>query len=147
MKTFEALGINLDTNIPGSKYFKFYEALWLPSVQAFALPNEFQLKNIERQAKALDRVREHFNAPIIVTSWLRPEKYNAMIGGATKSKHLYGLATDFVIKGVSCEHVKAELLGNTKIYPGRGEIDTTDWVHLDLTPGPWFYARTHIESS
>lgn len=135
------LFINLDSSIGNSKYFKWKEALWLPSMEAYAAPTEQQKRNIERQASALDVIREYFGKPIIVTSWLRPRNYNAYIGGAPASKHMQGLATDFIVQGVDCGQVKQEIRDNN-LYPGRGEIDTTNWVHLDLGEGEWFYARS-----
>lgn len=141
MKT---LPINLEDYIPGSSYFKWYEALWLPSVEAFACPNKEQQDNIIMQAAEMDRVRAYFSRPIIVTSWLRPEKYNKMIGGALSSAHIFGLATDFVIKGIETAHVKGILQEEPPIYGGRGEIDTTNWIHLDLKPGAWFYSRKPV---
>lgn len=129
----------LDEKIPGSKYFTWAEALWLNTLQAYAVPTEAQKLGIIRQAQALDKLREHFGQPLNVTSWLRPQKYNALIGGAPRSKHMEGIATDFTVEGLTVESVKSTIqkLG-TKLYPGRGEINTTTWVHLDLTPGPWF---------
>lgn len=135
------LPVHLGDNIPGSRFFKWYEALWLPSVEAFACPSKEQCDNIAMQAEEMDQVRAHFNRPIVVTSWLRPEKYNKMIGGSSDSAHMYGLATDFVIPGIETAHVKKVLQDQPLIYTGRGEIDTTTWIHLDLKPGAWFNAR------
>lgn len=141
MKT---LPINLEDFIPGSSYFKWYEALWLPSVEAFACPNKEQQDNIIMQAAEMDKVRFHFGLPIIVISWLRPTKYNEMIGGAIDSAHMYGVGTDFIIPGIETAHVKRVLQDEPKIYRGRGEIDTTNWIHLDLKPGAWFYSRKPV---
>jgi uncharacterized protein YcbK (DUF882 family) len=135
------LEIDLEANIDGSKYFKWKEALWLPQVSAYAVPSKLQQSHIVSQAKALDKIREYFGYAIVVHSWLRPEKYNAMIGGATRSAHVLGSATDFHVVSVSCDEVKRVLQANPDLYLGRGEIDTTNWVHLDLRPGPWFRVR------
>lgn len=132
------LPLNLQDNIPGSKYFKWYEALWLPQVQAFAAPTAAQQANIIKQAKALDELREYFQAPIVVHSWLRPPAYNKLIGGAPQSKHRVGLATDFHVTGHSCTAVKKELMADPSLYPGRGEINTINWIHLDLSGTTWF---------
>ena len=138
------LPIDLEALIPGSRYFKWKEALWLPKVQAYAVPSELQQDNIIAQARALDKVRDYFGHAIIVHSWLRPPAYNVIIGGAPQSRHTLGRATDFTVIGYTHDEVKKVLMANRDIYLGRGEIDTTNWVHLDLDPGPWFYARTRV---
>jgi hypothetical protein len=133
--------VNLEDFISGSKYFKWKEALWLPKVQAYAVPSVFQQENIVAQARALDKVRERFGA-MIIHSWLRPNLYNDLIvGGAKESSHELGMATDFSCLSYSCDEVKKLIMADPDLYAGRGEIDTTNWVHLDLKPGPWFYAR------
>jgi zinc D-Ala-D-Ala carboxypeptidase len=44
--------------------------------------------------QALDRIRSYVNMPVIVTSGVRCEPYNASIGGARDSAHLTGDAAD-----------------------------------------------------
>lgn len=139
MKTFTASGIELERLIPGSKYFTWKEALWLESMQAYALPDPFTIKNIQRQAIQLDRVRNYFGSPVIVTSWLRPPKYNSLIGGAPNSWHVKGLATDFTVMHVSIDEVKRRLQAEgARVYEGRGEIHNGNWCHLDLGGTVWF---------
>jgi hypothetical protein len=133
--------VDLEANIDGSKYFKWKEALYLPKVNGYAVPSKLQQDYIISQARALDKVREHYGKPVIVHSWLRPAWYNERIGGATQSRHLLGDATDFTVLGWSHDQVKKDLMNNPDIYLGRGEIDTTNWVHLDLRDQEWFYAR------
>lgn len=132
----------LYNKIPGSSYFTWAEALWLPRVSAFANPSIEQQMNIMKLATAMEPVRKHFNLPITVTSWLRPDAYNKMIGGASFSFHKSGLAIDFIIPGLTIEHVKRELLNNKQLWPYRGELDTTTWVHLDIGGTNWFNGMT-----
>lgn len=138
MSHFDLAKIN--DKITGSRHFTWREALYLPSVQAVALPTEVQMANIVRQAQALDKIRDYFGRPVTVHCWLRPEAYNKLVGGATRSSHIIGLATDFSIPGVSIEDIKKEIVSK-KLYPGRGEWDTTTWIHLDLSGTTWFYGR------
>lgn len=42
----------------------------------------------------LDRTREHFGQPILITSGLRCVKQNRIVGGMPNSKHMYGKAVD-----------------------------------------------------
>jgi hypothetical protein len=130
----------IDQKIGASRYFTWREALWLPSMEAIALPDATQARNIERLALELDKVRDHFKAPIAVHCWLRPKNYNKFIGGAPASLHIAGLAVDFHVGGVSCSEAKRELLASG-IWKGRMELDTVDWVHLDLGAGSNFYGR------
>jgi len=135
---YPMLSIKLDDLIPGSKYFKWCEALYLEQCNAYAVPSTQQMANIIRQAKELDKIRSRFNAPVIVHSWLRPRWYNEKIGGAKLSQHILGLATDFHIQGVTIETIKNEIKSTKGLYTGRGENQTTNWVHLDLGGIHWF---------
>lgn len=129
---------DLYNKIPGSKYFTWAEALSLPKVAGYANPSLDQQLNIMKMATALDRVRDHFGRPITITSWLRPDAYNKLIGGAPFSFHKSGLAVDFIIVGVPLEVAKQELMARKDIWPYRGERDTTTWIHLDLGGDSWF---------
>lgn len=133
--------VDLEKNIDGSKYFKWKEALWLPRVEAYAAPDEFQRDHIIAQARALDKVREYFGRPMTIHSWLRPSDYNKIIGGATKSRHMVGDATDFSVIGITPPEVQKVLEQNSHVYRGRGERHTPTWTHLDLNGTIWFNPR------
>ena len=49
----------------------------------------------------LERIREHFKKPVYINSAYRNPAYNAMIGGAKNSMHMYGMAADIHINGVT----------------------------------------------
>lgn len=57
--------------------------------------------NLQLLCGALEQVRALFGAPIIVSSGFRSEKVNRLIGGATNSQHVQGLAADFTVIEVS----------------------------------------------
>jgi uncharacterized protein YcbK (DUF882 family) len=42
----------------------------------------------------LQRAREYFKMPILITSGLRCVQYNKIVGGIPNSKHIYGKAAD-----------------------------------------------------
>ena len=81
-------------------------------------------------AVVLHDIRNHFNAPVIITSGFRSEQHNNKVGGAKKSTHMDGRAADIVVKGVSPGKVAqyAELL--MPEYGGIGEYRT--FVHIDV---------------
>lgn len=56
-------------------------------------------ENVKLQAKNLQVIRDFANAPIKINSAYRSVTYNAKIGGATKSQHPLGNATDINISG------------------------------------------------
>jgi uncharacterized protein YcbK (DUF882 family) len=85
----------------------------------------------------LESLREHYGAPITITSGCRCEAHNAAVGGAPKSYHVRGLAADISVSGES-PAVVAEFLDG--LYPDNYGIGTySGWVHLDVRPGT--YAR------
>jgi uncharacterized protein (TIGR02594 family) len=138
--SYAEISKNFRVKIPGSQYFTWHEALYLPSWSRYAKANEVTptiLQNIVRQAKALDRVREHFKKPIVVHCWLRPPAYNAEVDGAPKSSHLNGNATDFHFEGLATDEARRILIANRSIYPGAGELKV-GWMHLDLEHSEWF---------
>ena len=57
----------------------------------------------------LEHLRAHFGRSIKVNSGFRCSWRNAAVGGASKSKHLHGMAADIVISGVSPDDVYAYL--------------------------------------
>jgi zinc D-Ala-D-Ala carboxypeptidase len=63
------------------------------------------LQNLARLAKELQKVRDFFRVPVIVTSGYRCPELNKLVGGAANSLHTKGVAADFlppaaVVKGV-----------------------------------------------
>ncbi|SFU01434.1 D-Ala-D-Ala carboxypeptidase family metallohydrolase [Halomonas saccharevitans] len=83
----------------------------------------------------LEDVREHFGAPVIVTSGCRCPAYNTRIGGAEHSQHILGRAADIQVKGIAPARVQDYL---TARYPGRYGIGRyATFTHVDTrTDGP-----------
>ena len=76
----------------------------------------------------LERVRQHFGAPVTITSGNRCETYNRDIGGARNSQHKISRAADIVVAGVSPATVFAWLdpwhTGGLGAYRNFTHIDT-----------------------
>ena len=87
----------------------------------------------------LQKIRDHFNAPLTLNSAYRCEKHNAKIGGASKSKHKYGQAADIVVKGVAPAEVAkyAESIGILGI--GLYEGKDGNFVHIDTRTTKYFW--------
>ena len=80
------------------KYFKLEEFTYSVTAQARFIenvPTAEAVKNIERLVDlVLDRIRERWGSPIIVTSGYRCDALNAAVGGVKSSYHRLGMAAD-----------------------------------------------------
>lgn len=82
--------------------------------------------------KYLQKIRDHFNKPITITSGYRCNIHNKNIGGATGSRHSKGQAADIVVSGVAPREVAkyAESIG----IKGIGLYETNadgHFTHID----------------
>lgn len=80
----------------------------------------------------LNQIREHFNAPITISSGYRCPIHNSRVGGATGSRHTKGDAADIIVKGHTPREVAqyAESIG----IKGIGLYETASdgyFVHVD----------------
>lgn len=84
----------------------------------------------EELLQLLEKIREHFDAPVTISSGVRCKQHNINVGGASKSQHMYGTAADIKVKGKTPREVAAyaeTLLPNTG---GIGLYST--WTHVDV---------------
>ena len=82
--------------------------------------------------KYLQKIREHFKAPITITSAYRCSVHNSRVGGAPGSRHSKGDAADIVVKGHSPKEV-AQYCESIDIK-GIGLYETAAdgyFVHID----------------
>ena len=94
-------------------------------------------------AALLQKIRDHFGRPVVITSGYRTAAHNAAVGGSKSSQHLLGRAADFYVEGVDVATVAAYA---ETLLPGRGGIGRypkdakhptrkTGWVHIDTRAG------------
>ncbi len=76
----------------------------------------------------LQKIRDHFGAAVVINSGYRCKKHNKSVGGASKSKHLDGMAADITVKGIKpievaqfCESIGIKGIG---LYGWGCHIDT-----------------------
>lgn len=84
----------------------------------------------------LQKIRDHFGAPVTINSGYRCSKHNKAVGGVSSSYHTKGMAADIVVKNVKPSEVAryAESIG----VLGIGLYDT--FVHIDTrtTKSFWY---------
>ena len=82
----------------------------------------------------LQPVRDHFDAPVIVTSGFRADALNRAIGGSRTSQHVLGEAADFTVRGHSnfavCRWMERNLNYDQLIY----EFGENGWIHCGYSP-------------
>lgn len=59
----------------------------------------------EKLVRLAERVREHFEQPVTVSSGVRCPSHNVAVGGVANSRHLRGKAMDFRVSGYAAEKV------------------------------------------
>lgn len=87
--------------------------------------------------RVLQKIRTHFGKAVTITSAYRTPKHNKMVGGTTYSQHLYGMAADIKVSGVSprkvAEYAESILKGNG----GIGVYDTFTHIDVRETKSRW----------
>lgn len=90
----------------------------------------FPVEPDEKLVELLENIREHFNAPVTVSSGVRCAIHNKNVGGATRSQHLYGTAADIKVQGKTPKEVCAYC---QTLLPNSGGIGLyKTWVHVDV---------------
>lgn len=78
----------------------------------------------------LQKIRTHFGRAVTITSAYRTPTRNSAVGGTTYSQHLYGMAADIKVSGISPKKVAAYA---EKLMPNSGGIGTySTFTHIDV---------------
>ena len=90
-------------------------------------------------AALLQKIRDHFGRPVVITSGYRTAAHNKSVGGAKSSQHLLGRAADIQVAGVSVEDVAAYAESLMPAWGGVGRYPVKagrakGWVHVDTRP-------------
>lgn len=129
--------MKIDHKYQISKHFKLGEFTLMRRTKNYADFNYEVLRNIILLSDVMDKIRDYFNRPILITSGYRNDWYNKLIGGAERSKHLSGRAADFVVldgKGiVDCDLVREQLKPLMGVYKfSMEDLPGSNWIHIDL---------------
>jgi zinc D-Ala-D-Ala carboxypeptidase len=93
------------------------------------------LPQLQATAEMLQRIREHLQRPIIVTSGYRGPEVNRAVGGVTSSDHTRGQAADIVVPSYGTPYEVAKALAPYVSVLGIGQvilegIKGKQWVHV-----------------
>lgn len=78
----------------------------------------------------LQKIRTHFGRAVTINSAFRTASHNKKVGGAAYSQHLYGMAADIVVKGVS---PKIVAIYAESLLPNKGGIGIySGFTHIDV---------------
>lgn len=92
--------------------------------------------NIDKLLIALNKFRNKYGKPMIVTSGWRPAEVNKGAGGAKKSNHMLGLAADFKDSDGSLAKwcmTNLPILKECGLYMEHPDY-TAGWIHLQCVP-------------
>jgi uncharacterized protein YcbK (DUF882 family) len=87
----------------------------------------------------LQRLRNHFDDSVTITSSYRCPIHNKRVGGVSNSQHMLGTAADIQVKYISPMNVAAYL---DELYPNTYGIGTYNtFTHIDVrtTKARWNY--------
>ena len=99
-------------------------------LKEFACKNSEAVIVSEKLCYVLEAIRAYFGKPVVVTSGYRTPEYNAIVGGAAKSRHMLGIAADIQISGVKPADVAAYARTLMPTYGGIGIYST--FTHIDI---------------
>ena len=97
------------------------------------VPTEL-IENVKLLAQQLQILRDYYDTPIKINSAYRTKSYNANVGGATNSQHLFGTAADIIIIGISPEETQItiqDLIDSGKMLEGGLGLYRT-FTHYDI---------------
>lgn len=117
-----------------TEHFTLDELTWSDTGQRLGInnePSEIILGNLRLLAQALEDVRKLFAAPIHINSGYRCDRLNTAIGGSRNSRHMLGLAADFIVPGFGSPIEVARTILKSRVVFDQLIYEHT-WVHLGL---------------
>ena len=85
-----------------------------------------------RLVMALETIRAHFDAPVVIHSGYRTPQYNAKVGGVAHSQHCYGMAADISVKDQTPAAVAAYARQLMPDWGGVGIYAKKGFTHIDV---------------
>lgn len=113
-----------------------------PKLATPPAPGSEIYKNLLYTIERLDKIREEWGGPIIVTSGYRSQALNKAVGGSKSSAHLTGMAADIHPKNgdimdlaalIATMEMEFDQLILEKTTVKNGEILGCQWLHIGFS--------------
>ena len=79
----------------------------------------------------IDKIRDHYDRPVIITSGFRSSSVNRVVGGSASSQHMRGQAVDFTVIGVTVDQLFDDIRkGVIKVPYDQLIHEFGSWVHI-----------------
>jgi len=123
-----------------SKYVSLSEVVTSVTAKRYGIdntPNATQKASLKLVCEMVfDKVREHFNVPIFISSGFRCEKLNTLVGGSKTSQHRVGEALDIdadrygkITNRQIFDYIKTNLHFDQLIWE-FGTNSNPEWIHV-----------------
>jgi putative chitinase len=96
-------------------------------------PTSEHMKNLQKLAEGMERVRALFDKVIEITSGYRNPQINKAVGGVPTSAHALGWAADFHVHGVADLNA-AKAIRNSKLKFDQLIYEKNRCVHISFDP-------------
>lgn len=121
-----------------SPHFTWNE-VFVNELRKYGVPSLAIFENAVKASKQFEKIRELLGLPMNVHCWFRSLLHNLALkeqglNPAMHSSHLYGLALDYDVPGMTMTQVRGKLLEAVKKQQLkiRIEANTAQWVHCDI---------------
>jgi len=100
------------------------------------MPSEEIIENLKITCVTLERVRSLLGHPMLSLSGYRCPDLNAAIGGSRNSRHMLGLADDFICPAFGTPYDVCKKIAESEIEFDQLILEFNRWTHIGLAiPG------------
>ena len=96
-------------------------------------PSPLAFENLKILASVLEDVRLLLGVPILISSAYRCPDLNEAVGGSRNSRHMLGLAADFIAPSYGSPIKVCKVISESQIMYDQLILEFKRWVHFGLS--------------